>query len=132
MALQWSDARFATGFEDIDAQHRRMFDMANELLAAATGGRPDAEVESMLDALGTFAGEHFICEEGLMERHRCSACIANKVAHEWFLADYRELRAQFDRDGVTPDLAQAIEKNVCQWLEAHLLAIDLTLRESEA
>ena len=128
MSLVWSEARFATGFEQIDAQHREMFAHANELLDAVRRGSAPDEVRSLLADLGEQAADHFCCEEALMERRNCSACTANKLAHKWFLIDFRELGDLLAREGVTDRLADEIEDKVCHWLESHLLAIDLSLR----
>jgi hemerythrin len=131
MALVWSDARFATGVDEVDAQHRALFDMANELLEATRAGRPAAEISAMLEAIGEHAKAHFACEEDIMERRNCSSCLANKLAHRWFLQDFAELGELLARDGVTPDLVDEMEEKICDWLEAHLLAIDLSLRGSD-
>lgn len=128
MALVWSEARFATGVDEIDAQHREMFDIANRLVDAARQGRPQKEVEQILDLLGKHAVAHFACEENIMERRKCSSCVANKLAHKWFLQDFADLRERFDSNGVTPDFIDEFEEKVCAWLTAHLLAIDTSLR----
>lgn len=132
MALVWSDARFATGVTQIDEQHRAMFDAANELLDAVRSGQPRARVAALLVALGEQAVDHFRCEEEVMERHRCSSCLANKLAHRAFRRDFVDLSATFARVGVTRALADEIEEKVCRWLESHLIAIDLSLRGSAA
>jgi len=131
MTLVWSDARFATGVARIDAQHRAMFDVANELLAAVRAGHPAADVEAWLSTLGVQAVDHFACEEDVMERRGCSSCLANKLAHRSFQRDFADLGARFARDGVTVELADEIEEKVCRWLESHLLAVDLALRGTE-
>lgn len=128
MALVWSEARFATGIDIIDAQHRTMFSMADELLDAVRRSCPEKQVGKLLDALAQAAGKHFACEEDIMERRKCSACVANKLAHRWFLEDLDELRGLLERDGVGERLFDEIDERVCHWFEAHLLAIDMTLR----
>ncbi|MGD8330825.1 MAG: hemerythrin domain-containing protein [Acidobacteriota bacterium] len=128
MALVWSEARFATGVAQIDAQHRVMFDVANELLDAVRAGRSRSTVDGLLTILGEQAVEHFACEEEVMERRACSSCLVNKLAHRSFQRDFAEIAVHFARDGVTDELADEIQEKVCRWLESHLLAIDLSLR----
>ncbi len=128
MTLVWSESKFATGVEEIDAQHRRMFDIANCLLDAAREGRPQEDIEKILDVLAGHAVAPFACEEDIMERRKCSSCAANKLAHRWFLSDFVELRHRFDTEGVTPGFIDEFEEKVCAWLTSHLLAIDTSLR----
>ena len=130
MALVWSETRFTTGIDRLDAQHRELFGIANRLVDAARQGRPQVEVERILDDLGEHAVAHFACEENIMERRRCSSCVANKLAHRWFLQDFAGLRKRFDSDGVTQGFIDEFEEKVCAWLTAHLLAIDLSLRDT--
>jgi hemerythrin len=128
MALVWSDKRYATGFADVDEQHRQMFGRANELLAALESGEPDEKISARLDDLGDHAARHFECEEGHMERLQCPVRVTNRCAHEWFQQDFAVLRQLFDEQGNTPRFVSEVEEKVCGWLHRHLLAIDLVLK----
>jgi len=130
MPVVWNEAKFGTGVPQIDAQHREMFTLANELLDAVERQRPVGQIRSLMSALHEHAARHFRCEEDLMERRNCTACTANRLAHKWFLLDFGELEAVLGREGVTEHLADEIEEKICQWLESHLLAIDISLRGS--
>lgn len=129
MTLVWSKKKYATGIDNIDAQHRKMFDIANCLVEAARQGRPRKEVEGILDLLGKHTVAHFACEEDIMERRKCSSCVANKLAHRWFLQDFAGLRDRFDSNGATQEFIDEFEEKVCTWLTTHLLAVDISLRE---
>ena len=128
MALVWSDKKYATGFREIDEQHREMFGLANDLLAALDQGESREQISARLEHLGEHAVSHFQCEEAHMERHECPVRVTNECAHEWFLQDYKQLRELFDRDGNTPHFVGQVEEKVCDWLHKHLLAIDLVLK----
>ncbi len=128
MALVWNEARFATGIDRLDADHRKLFDIANRLVDAARQQRPRQEVAQILDRLSEHAVAHFACEEDIMERRNCSSCVANKMAHRWFLQDFNRLLDRFDSDCVTDDFIDEFKEKVCAWLTAHLLAIDISLR----
>jgi hemerythrin len=130
MALVWNEAQFGTGIDEIDAQHRELFEIVNRLVDAARQGGSREAVAGILDALSEHALSHFCCEEDVMERRNCSACVANKLAHRWFLRDFEELRRRFDREGVTPAFIEEVEDKVCDWLTSHLLAIDTAMRST--
>jgi len=130
MELVWDPAKFATGVELIDEQHRELFGAANDLLEAARQGRSQQQIGLILDKMRGAALAHFSCEENIMERHNCSTCVTNKLAHKWFLRDFETLRESFARDGVTPAWISEFEEKVCTWFTEHLLAIDLSLRET--
>jgi len=128
MALVWQDDKYATGFRDVDDQHREMFVLANGLLAALESGEPGSKISERLDALADHAVRHFACEEGHMSRVQCPVRVTNECAHECFLRDFAALREIFDKRGNCPQLVSEVEDKVCGWLHRHLLAIDLVLR----
>ena len=64
--LEWTE-HYKTGIPSIDADHRRLFAMINKALFDLQRGRFDDE--RWLKELNTYAAEHFVHEELLMERY---------------------------------------------------------------
>lgn len=129
MTFVWRE-EFATGIEELDDQHKAMFDKVNELVEAARSGLPREQVGELIRALHEGALLHFECEEGHMEARRCSVCAANKLAHREFLRDFKGLREQFEQHGVTLNFVDQVQERVGAWLTTHLLAMDIALRET--
>ncbi len=128
MTLVWNDEKYATGFQDVDDQHRKMFGLVNELLSALGSGESRQEISERLDLLADHAVRHFACEEGHMDRLQCPVRVTNECAHECFLRDFTALRELFDEEGNNPRFISEVEDKVCGWLHKHLMAIDLILR----
>ncbi len=129
MALRWKDKRYSTGHPFIDSQHRELFDRVVALLRASEGPTRKAEFVSMVDFLGEYILEHFECEEALMDELACATREENRRDHEWFMQQFRALRAQFEMEGATEELRQALMGLVVQWMEVHIVQVDSRLRE---
>ena len=84
MPIQWGE-EFATGNHEVDAQHRRLFDMLNNLEQRINKGELPSKMVDVIDGLAAYTKEHFAFEEGCMERCACSAAKVNKLAHQRFL-----------------------------------------------
>ena len=129
MLLEWNDDKFGTGFDEIDTQHKELFRRIN-LLTEALLRNPDAKAEAgnLMYFLDDYIHSHFVCEEGVMERHHCSACPLNKADHTGFVKSFQELRLAFDREGITPAFVDKIHRDVVEWIENHVATVDTHLR----
>lgn len=128
MALQWSSA-LETGFAQVDAEHKRLIDELNKLGNAIETGAPSPEqLRAALVFLGTYAKTHFANEERCMAENACPSAAANKAAHAQFLKSFSE--AQKKINGPSPlVVAQTLHKELCSWVRAHILSVDLHLRK---
>jgi hemerythrin len=77
----WKDS-YSVGFADIDAQHRRLFQLASELHAAMIAGKGKDAMEQVLGNLVSYTRTHFAAEEGLMRRHSYPEYLAHKNQHD--------------------------------------------------
>src|SRR6185369_6909212 len=69
-------------FTEIDAQHRNLYLLANELHRAMLGGAENSRILEALRALIAAAEEHFAFEERLMRSTRYSAYAWHKQQHD--------------------------------------------------
>jgi hemerythrin len=118
----WSP-EFSVGVPALDAQHRKMIDTLNGLLA-----QPDADLRSaiLLDTLTRltqYAGEHFKDEERLMEAAGYPGIEQHKQKHMEFREKMVEccLAARLGVDSVPRQLVQFL----VDWLNHHVLQEDL-------
>jgi hemerythrin-like metal-binding protein len=65
--LTWKDS-FNSGHPELDAQHRGLFAVANELAAAARAGHSKAEIMAIVHRLMDDVVHHFRHEEQLLEQ----------------------------------------------------------------
>lgn len=126
--MKWSE-RFATGIERIDAQHKMLFKMTEDYLAALDLGAGGRVYGVLLQSLDVYARGHFGFEEGCMDRCRCPAAQANRADHVRFmevLAGFQERYAQRGFDEVE---ARELIDTLDQWLENHIGSIDIQLKK---
>jgi hemerythrin len=121
--LQWTDS-LLMGIKTIDDQHRRLVDMVNELHDLATGSGQRCPTPEMVARLKTYAGEHFLVEEGYMQAFAYSGYAAHKKEHEAFCAALQCFEKGCADGRVHP--AELLEF-LKSWLTNHILDVDMKM-----
>ncbi|MBI5166086.1 MAG: bacteriohemerythrin [Magnetospirillum sp.] len=120
--LKWGD-NWLTGQPEIDADHRRLVEMVNELSAAMMQSHGREVLGSILDRLVRYTVEHFAREERIwadgglasLDRHRLThRALADKVAR--FGEDFRSGKAA---------LSMEMLAFLRQWLVDHVFKVDM-------
>jgi hemerythrin len=127
-ALVFDAATMSTGADSVDAQHRRLFDLLNLLVADLQAGLARDDVGMVLDELADYAATHFAHEEQCMARFNCPAAGQNRAAHAAFVRTFAGLKAEFDSHGPTATLAIRTHQELSRWITGHILAVDVKLR----
>lgn len=126
--LNW-DERFATGNDEIDAQHRQLIESINRLETLL--GDPQVSAEEcgrMLDFLDQYAIKHFRFEEGCTERWNCPYHEENKLGHHLFELLLKGFKEEFSINGASPQYLQALLSTLQQWVSHHILTVDTELK----
>ena len=124
--IQW-DESMATGVETVDAQHKQLIDLLNDLMEAITWGRARSEIQGLLAKLGAYSTFHFGHEEECMVRYKCPAAEVNMLAHKDFVVTLAALTDAFERDGATAHLVVRVEVEMLRWLTTHIRRTDTQL-----
>ena len=122
----------STGIDTIDEQHRRLFDMINEIERMMGGYAPDqnTKIGGLISGLVNYVTNHFAHEEELMEKNKCHTAEVNKLAHQRFnkqVGTWVE-RWQKSQD---PSIVQEMGAFLGQWLSGHICTIDVGLRRCQ-
>ncbi|MDQ6979006.1 MAG: bacteriohemerythrin [Mariprofundaceae bacterium] len=129
MTIVWKD-EWCTGEDDVDKQHRVLFQYLADLEAHMSAGDVNERyVKNLLTNLGIFTRSHFCYEEICMRTHRCSVASQNKEQHIKLLAAYTQYVKRFEAEGLSEDLIQKLHDFLYSWLVNHILKIDTKLRE---
>ncbi len=123
------DPILLTGVEDIDRQHREMFDHVAALLEATRQRRSKEEVLRMMDYLGTYAVEHFQAEEREMDRTRYPRAEAHRLEHRQFAKELEVLRLELATEGPSVLFIIRVGNRVTEWLREHIYRTDRVLGE---
>lgn len=126
MGLQW-DRSLAVGVKLIDEQHQELFRRVDALLVAVMKGQGKPEIERLFQFLGGYVVEHFGAEEKLMAQYRYPEMAAHKKLHADFVTKFGELKAAFDADPTSGEVAIGLNRFVGSWLRGHIGAIDTAL-----
>lgn len=113
MELVW-DARYDTGIEVIDQQHRELFKMVGRLRQLVVDAGERARVEALLEDLVARAGHHFATEETFMEKLGFPGLPQHRAEHVSMFGQLHELHARFQ------DSDQAVALMVPTFLEGWL------------
>jgi hemerythrin len=118
------DAKFIVGIEQIDREHRRLFEIAGRVYdgLGASGEAAEAVTRAAVAELLDYAATHFASEEGLMERAGYPGLEAQRDQHRHLLAQAHdmEMRAEFGDQSMPMELNHFIYR----WLVDHIEAAD--------
>lgn len=123
VTFKWSD-EYALGIEEIDQQHRALIEKINAFDVSAHGESREHATRKLLDDLTDYVYDHFLLEECLMAKGRCSAELVarHRVEHAHFRSVLRDVRNDFE-GGRTTVTASLIEYLV-HWLLHHIVVVD--------
>jgi len=90
-------AEMETGIEELDRQHRDLFDLADAALGGPGPGTTPTAIEEALDRLAEHAGSHFLDEEAWMEQSSYPAIEDHRQGHRRFAADFARMLGEARR-----------------------------------
>jgi hemerythrin-like metal-binding protein len=126
--LKWSD-EFATGFVQVDTQHRVLIDKINLLETLLSGPPPTkAACDDLINFLEHYVDRHFTLEEQCMEQVRCPVHARNKQAHAAFLTVFEKFKTRYGAEGPKPELLRSLQTTASDWIKNHILTVDTQLK----
>lgn len=126
--VEFSDA-IKTGDEATDVQHKFLIDLVNEIADVVDDGTAETELGRLLPLLEFYIEWHFSREEACMLRRSCPFAEANEKAHKTFIRTVGEFKQRYREEGASQELASEMYKRLTDWLVAHILKIDSTMRD---
>ena len=119
--LSWSD-KFSINVESIDTQHRRLFELANEMYDMAnTNSEKQALVRALNDLLD-YTVYHFQSEERLMQEQNYPRYAAHRQVHEALTRQALDFKAKVDNGESVS--ARDFLKFLFDWLAKHIMDQD--------
>ena len=129
--LTWNE-QFKTGSDTIDEQHQMLIHNINHLECLVNETNPTKEtcdfLIGLVDFLESHTEKHFRFEEDCMERHRCPAHAKNKQAHGEFMEFLKQFKEHTRHKGFRPDAVRTLHQTMSQWIEEHILQVDIQLK----
>lgn len=122
MALMEWTAALQLGLTDIDAQHKKLVDIINQLDDAMNAGQDSQTLGGILGQLLDSAKSHFAYEENMLKDNNYKAYPAHKSEHD-ALTEKLGFMHQAYVDNQAPD-NQQVAMFLKIWLEDHIMETD--------
>lgn len=113
---------------ELDAEHRNLFRLADELHVAVTAGVPAGRARMILDELVADTEEHFQHEEQLMRAAAYSSYEWHKQQHDTLRKRARDLTARFEAGEY--QCGEMLLEYLAVWLQEHTAVADRMLGAS--
>lgn len=123
IALEWSP-RLMVGEPSIDAQHKRLVDLFNQLNDALHSTLPKEKIAEILNALLEYTQFHFAHEASLMKKFNYPGESAHLARHDDLVRSALDYKRRFEQgEPIGVDLVNFVR----DWLTQHILKTDREL-----
>ena len=119
--IQWTE-KLSVSVVGIDAHHKVLIDMINQLHDAMRSGKVDQELGDILDKLIEYTDFHFKYEENLMGKNGYPGMVVHKNAHKLLIDQVLDLQAKFKKGQA--GLSIHVINFLKDWLANHILGED--------
>lgn len=109
----------ALGHEEIDAQHRELFERTARLSEALSMGDGGAVVQ-VFEFLDSYVALHHAAEERLMLESQFPGYNVHRAMHQRFFRDYQSLRELHQASGANAAVAVKAHAWLSAWLKHHV------------
>ena len=122
--LEWQP-EFSVGIDSVDAEHRELIDLINDLHRQMAAGSTQETVIENLGEIFARISAHFALEEAEMKNRRYDEYEAHKASHELLLDELRDIMDQVEDDG-SYDEAR-LSSRLGDWFGEHFRTYDARL-----
>ena len=114
--------KYSVGIEQIDAQHKGLVRLINDLHAAMIAGQGSQNIGKILDELVHYTEEHFSYEENMLRERNFSRLIGHQLEHKRLTGQVVELREKYRNNSIT--LTMEVMRFLKDWLANHIMGHD--------
>ncbi len=121
--MQWNES-LAVGIEQIDNQHKIWMEHFNSAAEAIAAKQSPSQISKTLGFLMDYTEMHFSTEEKYMTELGYAGLQDHKSRHNELRTTLTNLVKDFEDEGVTSKLADAIDSFLGNWLVQHINEVD--------
>jgi hemerythrin-like metal-binding protein len=120
--VQWKES-MSVGIPQIDAEHKALISMLNDLFLSLRVGKGQDVACETVKSMAMYAVKHFTTEERLFKEHAYPGAEAHIAEHEAFVAEVEDFldRADCGTCLFTLEIANYLK----EWLGKHIMGSDL-------
>lgn len=120
--IQWKD-RYNIGYKDIDAQHKVLLALLNDLIDLIDRGSTAEDVSGIFQRVCQYALTHFSTEEGYMRAARYPGLARQEAEHAAFVEQVLAFNQSYDPED--PRLLEETRLFLREWYLDHILKSDM-------
>jgi len=127
--MQWNDS-LSVGFDKIDAEHKELFKMIQELVDAIHQHTCKYKIDDIIKFMEDYANNHFAMEEKYMKELEYLEYGLHKAEHEKFRITFSGLKRELKNIKISGSFAGSYELSVAtgqmlvDWLLDHIAKVD--------
>jgi hemerythrin len=125
---QWNDS-LSIGIKQIDSQHQEWIKHFNNTSAAIEANQSQTQIAKTLGFLMDYTETHFTTEEKFMTELSYPGLKEHKARHDELRSALTDLVKDFEEEGATATLADAIDSFLGNYLVRHIQEIDKRFAE---
>ncbi|MEW5772729.1 MAG: bacteriohemerythrin [Thermodesulfobacteriota bacterium] len=118
--VQW-DETLSVGVREIDAQHKGLLRLINELHDSMAAGRSRETLGEVVSLLKDYAHSHFSTEEKYMRQTGFPGLEEHRLQHESFIAKVRDFEQEISEGRTTP---LEVVLFLLDWYVSHVKGVD--------
>jgi hemerythrin len=122
--IQWQNS-LSVGIELIDNQHKQWIEHFNNAAQAVAFEKSQAQISKTLGFLMDYTEVHFSTEEKHMSQNNYAGLQEHKAKHDELRSTLANLVKDFEDEGVSPKLSEAIDTFLGNWLIRHIQEVDM-------
>ena len=122
--IQWQDT-LSVGIEPIDNQHKQWIQYFNDTAEAVASQQNRTQISKTLGFLMDYTETHFSTEEKYMTGSAYAALKEHKAKHDELRSTLASLVRDFEDEGITARLAEAVDTFLGHWLINHIREVDM-------
>jgi hemerythrin-like metal-binding protein len=119
--FEWNE-KLSTGFDEIDAQHKKLLGLVNELHDAMRNRRGKEVLGYVLEELRKYTVYHFSNEERAFDRYGYPEAAEHKRWHAEIVRKLEDLTVRHEQGEIT--LSVATLEFVVEWVTTHIMKAD--------
>jgi hemerythrin len=125
-SLPW-DQSLATGIDDLDVQHRRLFRAVAVMMDSVHNRDIDKGLQHFVPFIAQHVDEHFDFEEKLMLSRGYPDYLQHKIHHDEMRAKVGAFKEEYSSFGFGPLILMRLGTLLDEWLRKHIYEIDLAM-----
>jgi hemerythrin len=126
--IEW-DEKYSIGYEHVDLQHRRLFELLSDLITASMNHSDTDQLKKTIDFLVDYTVKHFYDEESVQVQWNYPEYEKHKQIHEDFKGVVTGIVQKYNENGSSTELNNDVNKIIVRWIVNHIQNEDKKIGE---